>query len=333
MLDVLRKKASSFIVKLLLGSLALVFVLYFGSTPFRSDTNKTNSMATAAYVDSHAITENELQGFVRLQKEMNPFYQNLPENLESMIKQSALNALIDKKVLELVALKEGLRVTKSELAENITSDPSLVKDGKFDPLFYHERFRPGYYSRYGIDFETWTKQGLLISKLKTILDKSFFVSDKQAALSYAANNTKISFKRIVLNPDIISKNNITPDELWLLFTQNKLSKEKLEEAGLNEKSLDDISISGSHTIFENGFDATLASEVFKLTPSNPYPSGPLKLDDTYYFFKLVSRTDADMKVFEKNKAEEVKKTKETLAAGYFENWLQKERDKRDIRIL
>src|SRR3990167_5805299 len=264
MLNVLRKKASSFIVKLLLGSLALVFILYFGSTPFRDDQNKTNSTSTAAYVDNYAISENELVGFVRLQKEMNPFYQNLPENLESTIKQSALNALIDRKVLELVALKEGLRVTKSELAEHITSDPSLVKDGKFDVVFYHERFRPGYYNRYGIDFETWTKQGLLISKLKTILDNS---------------------------------------------------------------------ISGAHSIFENGFDANLASEVFKLTPSNPYPSQPLKLDDTYYFFKLVSRIDADLAAFEKNKVEEVKKTKETLAEGYFENWLQKERDQRDIRIL
>ena len=136
MLNVLRKKASSFIVKLLLGSLALVFILYFGSTPFRDDQNKTNSTSTAAYVDNYAISENELVGFVRLQKEMNPFYQNLPENLESTIKQSALNALIDRKILELVALKEGLRVTKSELAENITSDPSLVKDGKFDVVFY-----------------------------------------------------------------------------------------------------------------------------------------------------------------------------------------------------
>src|SRR3989338_1901691 len=333
MLNVLRKKASSFIVKLLLGSLALVFILYFGSTPFRDDQNKTNSTSTAAYVDNYAISENELVGFVRLQKEMNPFYQNLPENLESTIKQSALNALIDRKILELVALKEGLRVTKSELAENITSDPSLVKDGKFDVVFYHERFRPGYYNRYGIDFETWTKQGLLMSTLKTILDKSFFISDEQAKLSYLANNTKISFKKITLNPDTISKNNIIPDELWPLFLQNKLSQEKLKQLGLNEKSLNDISISGAHSIFENGFDANLASEVFKLTPSNPYPSQPLKLDDTYYFFKLVSRIDADLAAFEKNKVEEVKKTKETLAEGYFENWLQKERDQRDIRIL
>ena len=124
MLTQMRKNVGSWIIKLLLGAIVVVFVLWgVGS-------NQKSPNATVATVDGAAI------GY----QEFSRTYQNLLENIrrqfgdnvnEDMLnalnlKEQAINQLVDRRIILNAAAKMGFDVTDEELSASIAAIPAFA---------------------------------------------------------------------------------------------------------------------------------------------------------------------------------------------------------------
>lgn len=225
MLDILRKKASSLITKVLLGLIAVVFIFFFGSQSLRGPTQGDRTLAE---VNGYPIKEGTVNGLLRLQKEVNPIYRNLPESFEPQLRQGILFNLIDSRVALEAAQKIGLRVTDEEIADVIRKDQSLWKDGAFDFRYYHEQFRPGYQSRYGIDYENQMKRELLLNKLRNLFAQATFIADQEVKDYDLINQTRIKLKRIEIDPKKLAREYTPPkEEVDKIFAEQSTQSNKV----------------------------------------------------------------------------------------------------------
>ncbi|MDO8519510.1 MAG: SurA N-terminal domain-containing protein [Deltaproteobacteria bacterium] len=322
MLDILRKKASSLIVKVLLGGIAIVFIFFFGSTSLR---NPEVQGEIAAKVDGKSITAREVEGRLRLNMEMNPYYKDLPETFQTQLRQAAVGELVQIAVIEGEVKKIGITVTDAELAQAIRKDPSLSKDGKFDHAFYQQKFRPGYANRYGIDYEEAIRRELLIDKLRNLFSGSIQVSDESLKNRYTLKNTRVSLKKVALSPD-------KSEKLWPLFREGKLTEAALKEAGAKEEEVPPTSLAESSELIP-GASADAVKQIFALTEQNPFPPSPIPSGDVIFLVKLVKKETPDWEVFEKNKDGEREEMKTELAGEFFSNWYEQAASQSKIKVF
>src|SRR3990167_4019922 len=135
-LSILRKKASSWITKALLGSVAVVFIFFFGSSTLR---DRSAGGEIAAVVNGRTIPQSMVTGFINLQKEVRPELKDLPPEMEPFLRGQALQTLIEEEAILDEAEKIGVRVGREEIASAVRKDPRLLRDGKFDGNYYQKK--------------------------------------------------------------------------------------------------------------------------------------------------------------------------------------------------
>lgn len=232
MLSILRKKASSWITKIILGTIAIVFIFFFGSSTLRSPQQGKQVLAE---VNGYNITDGMVTGMVRLQKDTNPVYKNLPESFEPHLRQSILNNLINGLIAQTEALKLGFRVSNREISDVIKKTPSLWKDGKFNAEFYHDRFRPWYSNNYGMDFEEGIRRDLLLEKIRNVFTDALALSDKEIENQFILENTKIKVNRIEIDPAKLAEDYIPTNEEVQTKLQSQGEKLQVQD-NLKEKA-------------------------------------------------------------------------------------------------
>lgn len=205
MLDVLRHHASSWVIKALLGLIIVTFVISFGTTMLRKS-DSLHPDDVVATVEDHEINAQTLRGRVKLARENNPLLKSLPPEFESQLQNMVLGELVSEELAKKQAIKQGLRVTDAELADAIRNDPGLKdKNGNFDSEFYLQRLRPGFFTNYNINYESFMKDRLLIRKLEKLYSDPVFVAAPLVKLSYALDHTKLGFKTITLDASQFAK--------------------------------------------------------------------------------------------------------------------------------
>lgn len=323
MLDILRKKASSIVVKILLGGIAIVFIFFFGSSTLRNP--KFQGKDIVAKVNGNSITGGQLVGRLQMDKDSNPTYASLPENFQNQLRQAAIGELIQASLIETEAQKLGLSVSNEEVAEVIRQDPNLTKNGKFDMGFYQQQFRPGYENRYGMDYENAVRKSLLVQKLKNLFTGAVQVSDDDVKNHYALQNTRLSFKKVAVSQDQSVK-------LWPLFQQGKLTDAALKEAGLKEEEIPITPIAEIDSLFP-GASGEALSGLIALTEQKPVAASPLSAEEKVFFVKLIKREEPDLAAFEKNKDKEKDDFREELAQNFFAKWYEEKARKAKIKIF
>ena len=139
MLQFMRKHAQSWLIKLLLGLIIVVFVLYFGSTRWREP---KESLVT---IGDRMITFSDYRK--EYQNLLDTYRQRLGQNLTEEVvkslnlKQQALDNLINQTVLLAKAEEMGIRVSDEEVQAIIAIQPAFQRDGVFDPKRYEQLLR------------------------------------------------------------------------------------------------------------------------------------------------------------------------------------------------
>ncbi|HOF04402.1 MAG TPA: SurA N-terminal domain-containing protein [Syntrophales bacterium] len=188
MLELMRKHARNWIMKVLLGIIIVVFIFYFGSMTAR---RKADAIAT---VDGKIIS------YVEYQKE----YRDLIEMYnrrsggrltEEMIKglnlkEQALNKLIYQAVLTKKAQELKIMVTDEEVSTYISLLPAFQRDGVFDNRLYQQMLR--YNKTTPEEFESEQRKSLLIMKLEDLIQDGVHVSDGEVKSFYEAQSEKIN---------------------------------------------------------------------------------------------------------------------------------------------
>jgi len=196
-MSLMRRHAKSWLIKFLIGIIAVVFVFYFGYS-FRSNTG-----LKIASVNGEVISGREYQKVYRgmLEALQTDYKDAWSDNLIKVfnIKNRALNSLIEQKLISQEARRLGLDVTDEEIQDEIMAFPAFQFRGRFDPsryqsLLQQNRMRPE-------DFEAGIARQLLRNKVEQLLVTFGLVTDQEARDQYTYANEKLKISLVRFSPE------------------------------------------------------------------------------------------------------------------------------------
>jgi len=209
MLYLMRKHATSWIIKFLLTAIVIVFV-FWGVGSFRDE--KVNRVAE---VNGNVITidqyydayNNLIEGYKR------QFGDNFDASmLDALnIKQQVINTLIERELIVQEAKRLKVRVTNEELAQSIQSISYFQKDGIFDNRFYVNVLRRNRMSPE--EFEASQRQSLLLGKLRELVMGSVKVSDDEARKWFDYENETVNLNYMAFESDNYTGIELTQEEI------------------------------------------------------------------------------------------------------------------------
>jgi len=192
MLDFIRKGASSWMIKFLLGAIVIVFI-FWGVGSFRSQ-----RMDVVAKVNGEKIMAETYQHEYRkaMEQYSKMFGGSIPENLMKQlnIKQQVLDSLINKVLIAQKAAEMGIRVSNQEVQQAILGIPAFKVNGVFDKRAYEAALRNARLSPAG--FEAQVRESLLMEELRAILQAGLTVPEAEAREHYLYENQEIDISFI-----------------------------------------------------------------------------------------------------------------------------------------
>ncbi len=196
MLKYMRENTGSWIIKILLGLIVLVFVfLGMGSIGAKRGNE-------VAMVNDRPITLDEYQrSYQNIIEQMRQrFGDNLNDEILQMlqVKKQALDRLIDERLISGEADRLKIAVSNQELANSLLDIPAFRKEGVFDLATYkavlaRNRMSPE-------SFESMQFQALKEQKVRDLVLSTLSVSDQEARAWYTHNKTQVGIEYLVFDP-------------------------------------------------------------------------------------------------------------------------------------
>jgi peptidyl-prolyl cis-trans isomerase D len=219
MLRLMRDYATSWLIKIILGAIVIVFV-FWGVGSFRN--RKSNVIASvngeAVSLEEYRSTYNNL-----LEQTRQRFGNNLNEEVLQMLRldKQAIDQLIEQRLLMQEVARLNFRVTDEEVVKTIQNIGSFQTNGVFDSRLYttvlnYNRLTPE-------GFEAAQKERLLVEKLRTYLFSNFQVSENELKDYYEWKNVSASIDYVLFNPETYQDIELTEDALETYFNAHKES--------------------------------------------------------------------------------------------------------------
>ncbi len=192
MLDFIRKGASSWMIKFILGAIVVVFI-FWGVGSFRSQ-----RMDVVAKVNGEKIMTETYQREYRktMEQYSKMFGGSIPEKLLKglHIKQQVLNSLINKVLIEQEAAKMGVRISNQEVRQAILGIPAFQINGAFNNRAYQAALREAHLTPAG--FEAQVRESLLMEHLRALMDAGLTVPETEALEHYMYENQEVNISYI-----------------------------------------------------------------------------------------------------------------------------------------
>ena len=213
MLNFIRKQSDTWLIKAILWLIVLAFVATifysWGAGGQFGGANKT-----VATVNGMEIKVNE---FERAYGNIVNFYRDqfrgqFSEEMAARLKlkENALDALIQNRLVILEAEKMNLKVSDHELAESISKRPEFQKDTRFSSSLYQNYLR---FSRISAkDFEDSHRKNLLREKLESVIKASTQISETEIQNAYKKESEKVKFKYVGFSKDYFKPASRPSDE-------------------------------------------------------------------------------------------------------------------------
>jgi peptidyl-prolyl cis-trans isomerase D len=219
MLRLMRDYATSWLIKIILGAIVVVFV-FWGVGSFRN--RNTNVIASVngegVSLEEYRSTYNNL-----LEQMRQRFGNNLNEEVLQMLRldKQAIDQLIEQRLLMQEVARLKFRVTDEEVVKTIQNISSFQTNGVFDSRLYttvlnYNRMTPE-------GFEAAQKERLLVEKLRTYLFSNFQVSENELKEYYDWKNVNASIDYVLFNPETYQDIELTEDALETYFNAHKES--------------------------------------------------------------------------------------------------------------
>ncbi|MCK5100420.1 MAG: SurA N-terminal domain-containing protein, partial [Desulfobacteraceae bacterium] len=218
MLSYLRENSGSWIIKIILGLIIIIFAFFFGVGGFGP-----KNQGPVAMVNDQAITFEEYKdSYESMVRQIRlRFGDNYNEKiLEQLnVKKSALDRLIEEKLVSTAAENFEVKVLDKELADSLNDLPYFQVDGKFDFDRYKNVLASN--SMTPEMFELSQKNLLIQQKIKDFLFDTVIVSDMEALMWYKQVNTQVSINYLKFDPAQYTEINISSDDLKTYYDENK----------------------------------------------------------------------------------------------------------------
>jgi peptidyl-prolyl cis-trans isomerase D len=199
MLRFLREHATSWMLRILLGLVAVTFISWGGYSLIRE-----KKVTYAAKVDGVEIQMKDYsdayQGVIKQYRDAlkESFSEKMIEDLG--LRGKVLEDLISKVLILQEGTRMGLDVKDEEIRRNIESIPSFQINGQFDPRIYERSLRLNRMSPE--QFEQMQRENLLISKVVNLIRlNGGKVSEEEILDTYLFENEKINLVFLKINPE------------------------------------------------------------------------------------------------------------------------------------
>jgi len=221
MLQRMRDNAQSWVAKVIVGVIVLIFALTGWESISRFGSNEQN----AAAVNGTEITKFELEQAVGLQRrqlvqQLQQLNDNFDPNMidDALLRESVLDGLIERAVLVEGARDFDLRVSEAMIDRLILSTPDFQVDGEFDANRFDIVIRNmGLASR--MAFRDLVRQELLLAQLRNAFEATAFATkNEQIQLARLEEQTR-DFAVIEL-PIQRDEINVTEEEIETYYTAN-----------------------------------------------------------------------------------------------------------------
>ncbi len=323
MLDVLRRHASSWVIKVILGAIVISFIFFFGYGAMRRDPRGGGD--AVATVNGAPIPTAEYrflldQNYDRLRASFQG--QEVPDFVKKMAVSSTLNRLISKELAVAQANELGVVVPDAELAATVMSTPAAQRDGEFDAIFYRTEFQPYSKRRFGIEYESFLEQDLKIEALTELfrnIDQSppFPDGPERKVLKW-------TFETVTLDPAAMKETLKSVEEAkdlakLLMSSEPARWREMLRPFGARVVNVGPLWIRNRGTLLEGHATFDDQRAILSLTEDNPVLAEPIERGGKIYVVRLVERV-----------AEENPARSNWPAGDYLRSWMAKLRDKAKI---
>jgi peptidyl-prolyl cis-trans isomerase D len=197
MLKWLRKYSRSWFIALIIGAIAVVFILW-GVGGLKSprlqevaSVNGTPILMTA-YVKQYNDLVRQYQEFSKGEL--------TPEGIKAMrLKEQALNRLVDEALLRQAAERLGIQVSNAELQEKIRSYPFFQENGQFNERRYQMLLARSHLSP--ADFEAQERHRLLMEKIIQTITSFAKVSDTDLQEMFRMARETVEVRYVVVPPE------------------------------------------------------------------------------------------------------------------------------------
>jgi peptidyl-prolyl cis-trans isomerase D len=217
MLDFMRRHARKWFMKVILGIIIVVFVLYFGAVGDQREAR------TLAVLDGNNLVyehfQREYQDLIELyRRQLGP---GLTEAMvrELKIKEQAFDNMIQKAMILRKGAEWSLTVTENELRNSITSDPAFQRNGVFDRGLYEQVLR---FNRMTSDeYERMQREMLLLARLEQILTGPVTALAREIRDLEALQGEEVALEAVLIDPkEIRRKMTASREEIEKYYNEN-----------------------------------------------------------------------------------------------------------------
>ncbi len=217
MLDVMRKHAGSWMIKVIIFIIAVVFV-FWGVGSMRS-----RKATQVADVNGEIITlENYQQAYYRLIDNYRRIYgSRYNDDLIEILrpKEKALNQIVDQALTLQEADRLKIQVSDEALAESIQQVPAFQTNGSFDYQRYKNLLAQNRLTTE--QYEQDHKEGMRIEKLSAVVLKGVLVSEEEVRAWYDWSDSQVSIEYALFPPTRYKDVDPSEEEISSYFKTNE----------------------------------------------------------------------------------------------------------------
>jgi peptidyl-prolyl cis-trans isomerase D len=217
MLSLMRKHAGSWLIKVLLGGIAITFISWGG---YQVTSQRSGRVAT---VNGETITMDEYRSTYKrlIQQVQQRFGNSLTEEMikNMQLPKQAIDQLVNQMLMRQAADELGISVSNEDLSRSIRGIEAFQTAGVFDPRRYKLVLDRSSLSPE--NFEVSQRDSLLIDKLSSLITGSVKVSDDDALEWYNWNNATVDLEYVVFEPNRYPEVAVTAEEIKQYFEGHK----------------------------------------------------------------------------------------------------------------
>lgn len=196
MLYLFRKHASSWLIKVALFLIVIVFV-FWGGYSYQSRNENQIARVGDQYISINEYNQsynNIVEGYRRQLKEA--FTEDLAQRLN--LKQQALDALIERLLIAKASEEMGLKATNAEIQRRVLEIPAFLDNGRFDrnryiALLQQNRLTPE-------AFEQQLGRDLSVQKVHEFILRRAVVSEEEIVADFHFNHDLIQVDYVLFDP-------------------------------------------------------------------------------------------------------------------------------------
>jgi len=219
MLSLMRKHAGSWLIKVILGAIVVVFVLW----GVGSWTSQRSGRVATVNGDPISLEEFRITYKRVLEQVRQSFGNNLNEDLIKTLQlpKQAMDELINRNLMRQAAAELNLQVSDEELSRSIQDISAFQTAGLFDNRRYQTILDRN--SMTPESFEINQRDALMIQKLNNIITSSVKISDQEVVQWYKWDNTEVNLDFVLFDPERYQDISTAGEEMQTYFEDHKES--------------------------------------------------------------------------------------------------------------